>query len=213
MTEQAYFYHDDLEMGSEVISCIEQDDQTFHVILSSTIFHPRGGGQASDQGMIGDSIMLGAFIDDQRWVHVTDRAIAVGPVKLSVDPTIRHLHSRYHSAGHLLAYVGEKYGLVGIKGSHLPNQARVVFQPTTSDIEVTKEQIQADLEKLILDNLPRKQKIDAKTRYVSWGDVPYSACGGTHVLSTQDIGKVNITKIKHKKGLISVSYSIEEEKQ
>ena len=102
--------------------------------------------------------------------------------------------------------------MVGIKGSHLPNQARVVFQPITSDIEVTKEQIQADLEKLILDNLPRKQKIEAKTRYVSWGNFPYSACGGTHVLSNQDIGKVIITKIKHKKGLISVSYSIEEEK-
>lgn len=102
--------------------------------------------------------------------------------------------------------------MVGIKGSHLPNQARVVFQPITSDIEVTKEQIQADLEKLILDNLPRKQKIEAKTRYVSWGNFPYSACGGTHVLFNQDIGKVIITKIKHKKGLISVSYSIEEEK-
>ena len=30
MTEHAYFYHDDLEMGSEVISCIEQDDQTYN---------------------------------------------------------------------------------------------------------------------------------------------------------------------------------------
>ena len=209
MTEKAYFFYDDLEMKSEVISCTEQDDQTFHVILSSTIFHPQGGGQASDHGMIGQSMMLGAFIDENRLVHVTDRAVATGPVELSVDATTRCLHSRYHSAGHLLAHIGEKYGLLGIKGSHLLNQARVVFEPTTSDIDVTKEQLQADLAKLISDNLPRKQKFDAETRYVSWGDIPYSLCGGTHVLSTQDIGKVLITKIKRKQGLISVSYSVE----
>ncbi len=34
-------------------------------------------------------------------------------------------------------------------------------------------------------------------------------CGGTHVRNLHDIGKITITKIKSKKGLTKVSYTVE----
>ncbi|MDT3297530.1 hypothetical protein Q4Q57_20660 [Shewanella sp. SP2S2-6] len=208
MTQQAYLYTDDLEWRSDVISCIEQQDKTYHVILSSTIFHPRGGGQSADQGSIGEAKMLSAFQENDKVVHVTDRRVLTGETHLCVDRHMRSLNSRYHSAGHLIAVVGEKYGWVGIKGNHVPNEARVVLEPTENSVEFTAEQLQADVLDLISMDLDRIQQDSNGLKYVSWGALPLTTCGGTHVVSTSEVGCVTVLKVKKKKGRISISYSV-----
>jgi len=44
---------------------------------------------------------------------------------------------------------------------------------------------------------------------VCFGDQPMHGCGGTHVSSAGQIGRIRILKIKEKKGQLSIQYDIE----
>ena len=58
----------------------------------------------------------------------------------------------------------------------------------------------------ILDNQPelvrtmsvKPPKIDGKLRFVKIGNIDFQPCGGTHVKTTKEIGKIKIGKIENK---------------
>ncbi len=210
MTERSYFDNDALEMETTVISCTPQDDGRFRVILAATLFHPQGGGQPSDRGTLGTADMLHAAQEDGEIAHYTDGPVAPGPVHIKVDEPLRRLHSHYHSAGHFIAVAGETFGWHGSKGNHRPGEARVVFEPTEQKTPVTAEQIAADVAEIVARDLPRQLTIVDGRREVTWGDLPAYACGGTHVVSTAEVGLVRILKISEKKGVMTVKYEVGE---
>lgn len=210
MTERIYFNSDALEMTSSVISCAPQDDGRYRVILSATIFHPQGGGQPSDRGTIGHASMLHAVQENGEIVHFTDAPVDTGTVQLTVDAELRQLHTRYHSAGHLIAVAGEKYGWYGNKGNHRPGEGRVVFEPLRLTTPVTAEDFARGVSELVNQALPRHQQEEEGRRMITWGDLPAYACGGTHVPLTSDVGEVQITRVKEKKGQLSVQYELTE---
>ncbi|MGO2434818.1 MAG: alanyl-tRNA editing protein, partial [Serratia proteamaculans] len=45
-------------------------------------------------------------------------------------------------------------------------------------------------------------------RQVGFGELPAYGCGGTHVLSLGELGAVNITALKMKKGQLIVQYEL-----
>ena len=129
MTERLYYHSDALECTSSVIGCSAQEDGRYRVILSSTLFHPKGGGQPSDRGTLGAVNMLHAVQEGDEVAHYTDGPVALGAVDLRVDATLRQLHTRYHSAGHLIAAVGEKFCRYGKKGDHPAGEGCGGFTP------------------------------------------------------------------------------------
>lgn len=207
MTERTYFDSDELVTTAEVISCTQQEDGKYRVVLSRTLFHPQGGGQLTDIGKIGEAAMLKATVEEGEVVHVTDAPV-VGTVTLLVDAENRCRNTRYHSAGHLISVVVERTGWRAVKGDHRPGEARVVFErdgelavPAEADVEVA-------VAELVGSGLARVQKTEDGRRTVTWGDLPAYACGGTHVVSTADVGKVRIVSAKDKKGQLSVRYEL-----
>lgn len=85
MTEKLYYTFGDLELYAEVLSCSQEVDGHFRVVLASTLFHPQGGGQPSDSGMIDSVNMLQAIQDGAEVIHFTDNAVEAGPVHIQID--------------------------------------------------------------------------------------------------------------------------------
>ncbi|MBB3214698.1 Ser-tRNA(Ala) deacylase AlaX [Herbaspirillum sp. Sphag1AN] len=210
MTERLYFNTDQLNTSTSVISCSPSDNGQFAVVLQATLFHPQGGGQPADVGMIGPANVLHVQQDGEMVVHMTDQAVAAGEIFIEVSAGPRQLHARLHSAGHLLGYCGEQYGWKAVKGHHWPGEARVVFEATATAQAIDIETIAAQAHTLLLRNLPRKIIQDEHQRMISFGDLPATCCGGTHVASLVQIGKIKIVKIKQKKELLSIHYTVEE---
>ncbi|QDY43799.1 alanyl-tRNA editing protein [Candidatus Pantoea soli] len=208
MTQKRYFYSDDLTLNTQVISCEPQDDGRFRVLLTDTLFHPQGGGQPSDQGTLGAARMLQALQEGDEIAHYTDRALPSGAVTVVVEATLRQLHSRYHSAGHLIACAGEPFGWRGYKANHRPGEGRIVFQPLAACQPVTAEALQQAVTALVAASLPRKLAEEQGRRLVSWGTLTPYACGGTHVAQTGEVGEVIIGKVKEKKGELTVQYAL-----
>ena len=210
MPEALYLTSDDLECTARVRSCEQTQEGLWAVVCDRSVFHPQGGGQPSDIGLINDVSVRKVIHTPDAIIHLCEAPLE-GEVSMAVDDKTRRLHSRLHSAGHIIGFVGDEYGWHATKGNHFPGESRVVFEPQNPEaIQLTEPEVfQSEVNALISKKLERRiTEIDG-LRYVTWGDLRAYPCGGTHVTNTEEIGKVCISKIKMKKGQITVSYSLE----
>ncbi|ONH50136.1 Ser-tRNA(Ala) deacylase AlaX (editing enzyme) [Pseudomonas cedrina] len=205
MTERLFFTHDHLTAELEVLSCTPHEQQ-FAVILQSTIFHPQGGGQPFDTGWLSESTVLRVVQEADRVVHYVDRPLAPGPVTAQVDEQRRALHSRLHSAGHLIGNAGESLGWMPIKAHHWPGEGKITFIRGEAAQAMEAEALQQQLDQWIAADYPRHMNLEDGTREVGFGPLPAYACGGTHVQRLGELGQVTILALSEKKGALSVRY-------
>jgi Ser-tRNA(Ala) deacylase AlaX len=207
MTERLFFTHDHLSAELEVLSCTPAQEQ-FAVVLQSTIFHPQGGGQPFDTGWLGDSNVLRVTQEADRVVHYVDRPVAPGPISARVDGQRRALHSRLHSAGHLIGNVGESLGWMPIKAHHWPGEGKITFIRGEAAQAMEAEAIQQQVNQWIAADYTRHMCLEDGSREVGFGQLPAYACGGTHVQTLSELGQVTILALSEKKGALSVRYEL-----
>ncbi|WP_248750509.1 alanyl-tRNA editing protein [Pseudomonas sp. MWU15-20650] len=208
MTERLFFTHDHLTAELEVLSCTAHEEQ-FAVILQSTIFHPQGGGQPFDTGWLGDSQVLRVIQADEHVVHYVDRPLEPGPVTARVDEQRRALHTRLHSAGHLIGNAGERLGWMPIKAHHWPGEGKITFIRGQAAHPLDAEMLQLQVNQWIAAGYSRQTTVEEGSREVGFGELPAYACGGTHVQTLSELGPVTILALSEKKGALSVRYSLD----
>ena len=207
MTLRLFFHSDDLEANVEVLDCSPREHE-FAVVLHATLFHPQGGGQPCDTGWIGASQVLRVVQDGQQIVHYVDSPVALGMAAIRVDAQRRQLHSRLHSAGHLIGHFAESRGWKPIKAHHWPGESRVQFQPGENPQELDISIIQQGVDEWIADDLPRLVTLREGLREVGFGELAAYGCGGTHVQRLRELGTVTIASLSQKKGTLSVHYHV-----
>ncbi|ARB31631.1 alanyl-tRNA editing protein [Pseudomonas tolaasii] len=207
MTERLFFTHDHLTAALEVLSCTPHEDH-FAVVLQSTIFHPQGGGQPFDTGWLGDSQVVRVIQEANRVVHYVDRPVEPGPIIARVDEQRRALHTRLHSAGHLIGNAGEALGWMPIKAHHWPGEGKVTFMRGAAAQAVDAEAIQTRINEWITADYLRHMVLEDGTREVGFGELPAYACGGTHVQALSELGQVTVLALSEKKGALSVRYQV-----
>jgi Ser-tRNA(Ala) deacylase AlaX len=207
MTERSYFDSDETEMTACVTRCVEENGQWF-AILDRSLFHPQGGGQPGDSGWIAASRVLQTLLHGDEIRHQIDAPVATGEVVIRVDAERRQLHTRLHSAGHLIGYVVEQLGHRPVKAHHWPGESKVTFQAEPGVAPPDGAELAATLAELIAAGMPRVVTLSDGLRTIGFGQLPAFPCGGTHVARLSDIGTVRITAIKEKKGQLTVSYEV-----
>jgi alanyl-tRNA synthetase len=210
MTEALYFSSDELAAATVVLHCSAsgENDGLYQLILNRTLFHPQGGGQPSDSGSIDTARVLRVIKNGDSIVHVTDRPLAEGPALMQVDAQVRQLNTRLHSAGHLISVVLEQAGWRAIKAHHWPGEARVVFEAGAALSIPAAGELEQACNLLLQAGHVRHVTLQPEGRKVGFGDLPAYFCGGTHVASLAQIGAVRISRVKEKKGQLSVHYAV-----
>lgn len=133
-------YKTELETNVLSISKDEKDGK-IEAIFASTIFHPQGGGQPSDEGYLtvgSNKINILSLTHDREKdiikhkLDTSDENIIKSHdlVKLYINPEKRILYSRLHSAGHLVdvAVSKLKLNLKPGKGFHFPESPYVEYE-------------------------------------------------------------------------------------
>lgn len=194
--------------------------------VDRTVFYPMGGGQPGDCGSVhlqdGRKVRIADTIKNKETgdiLHVLDDQgdpIEKGErVILALDWDRRYRLMRMHSCMHLLCAVIPA-GVTG--GSVRDGSARLDFDlPTPPD----KKQIEDSLNRLIEEDhrmslqwitdqelaeqpeLVRTMSVSpplgtGRVRLVRFQDVDLQPCGGTHVASTAEIGRIQVKKIEKK---------------
>ncbi|MCH6472284.1 hypothetical protein [Sinomonas terrae] len=218
--EQAYYADTYLTDSPATVIAAGSADGEPWVAVSPNIFHPKGGGQPSDEGTV-DGVPVTPARDEAGVVVLAGApsTLEVGSgVVCSVDAEKRRLHAALHTAGHVLGALGEARGWQHSGHSHYPGQARLDFDPegheeelaTPESREAVRAELQAGMDAALARGGAVTSSVDgAGHRTVTIEGVNTEPCGGTHVRSLSDLAKVRILEVKVKRGAIKVRYEAE----
>lgn len=209
MTERLYYTSDATECLARVVNCSGEADGRYAIELDRTLFHPQGGGQPADRGWIDELTVESVVARGESIVHIVSQPLPPGEVAIRVDADARQLHARLHTAGHLLGQAGERSGWQPVKAHHWPGEGRITFAAGANASLPEASALLRQVEVWQAENLRRQVSFAEGRRKVGFGDMPGYACGGTHVTSLSELGKVVITQVKMKKGQMIVSYIVE----
>lgn len=149
-----------------------------------------------------------------------------------VDSKRRDINTRLHSAGHVLDMAVDSLGLewIATKGQHFPDLSAIEYsgewnpeeaENLKASIENTANQcikkgstntlrfVSKEEMESICKHVPQNIPENKPSRVVMYGETFGIPCGGTHLKNIKDVGSVTITKLKSKKGVIRLSYSID----
>jgi misacylated tRNA(Ala) deacylase len=189
------------------------------VELDRTVFYPLGGGQPGDTGTLGPWRVLDTRKGEapESVLHVLEPGAAPEPgMKLpaAIDWERRHRHMRMHTALHLL---GAVVGAPVTGGRIAADKAHLDFDVGMQAL--LKDEIEARLNALVeephetrpawisgaeLDARPELVKTMSvapprgadRVRLLEIPGVDLQACGGTHVHSTAEIGRLAVARIR-----------------
>jgi len=163
------------------------------VSLDQTAFYPTSGGQPHDTGWLADVPVVDVQKGDEGEIwHLLERPLPpeIHVVQGRIDWTRRFDHMQQHTGQHLLSAAFARRLEAATVGFHLGREV--------STIDLTVHFVQADaVERFPLRKPP---KVQGQVRIVVVDGYDASACGGTHVRATGEIGVVKIVGIEHYKG-------------
>jgi alanyl-tRNA synthetase len=220
-------YYDDpylLEFDASVVEKRSVDGRC-GIILDKTAFYPTSGGQPNDLGTINGSPLIDCFEDQASGavVHILESAIDSQTVHCRIDGDRRRDHMQQHSGQHVLSQAFVELFNWPTVSFHLGVVHCTVDLATES---VSHEQLDA-VERLA--NKIIRANRGVAVRYVSEGQAASSglrkpsertgeiriididgfdrsACGGTHVRSTGEIGPILITGLERIKRQARVQF-------
>lgn len=153
-------------------------------------------------------------------------------VDCKVDHKRRAINTRLHSAGHVIDMAISTLGLDwrATKGQHYLHLSAVEYEGTwnAEDTEEQKAKIEQTANEIIargtdnslrfipveemhtvVKHVPTNIPTNKPARVVMYGEDFGIPCGGTHVKNLGQIGTVHVPKLKEKKGVIRVNYSVD----
>ena len=224
MTERLYYPDSYLKMFVAKRLSSTSTKGGFAIILDQSAFYPTCGGQPNDLGTLGDQEILDVFEDDnQNVVHLVRHEVAAERPTGLIDWERRHDHMQQHTGQHLLSQAFLTTAGFNTIGFHLSSDYVTIDLDTDS---VTLSQISA-AEKLVNEIVSENRNISSRIvppeevphlglrkesqregplRIVSIEDFDVSACGGTHVRQTAEVGGVVIRKTERVNRQVRVEF-------
>ncbi|MEO8052870.1 MAG: DHHA1 domain-containing protein [Acidobacteriota bacterium] len=219
MTERLYYQ--DCYLRDFRASVIETADDGRRVYLDRTAFYPTSGGQPFDIGTLGAANVIEVIDEEDRIAHILDTAIATGEIAAQLDWQRRFDHMQQHSGQHLLSAVLEELFQIPTVSFHLGAEVCTIDVTAPSIASIQIDQCEARCAEIVGEARPlaitfedasadlglRKESQRSGTlRVVAIQGIDRSACGGTHVRTTAEIGPVLIRKTEKIRGNTRVEF-------
>src|ERR1700687_5936294 len=224
MTKRLYYDSSEHEFDSvvEEVAPPSAEQSRAAVILRETAFYPTSGGQVHDTGWLtleGSErlrVTEVAEAEDGRILHYLEAPaklpVAGVRVRGSIDPERRRDHMQQHSGQHVLSaafvelyrmptvsfHMGENYVSIDLATLSVSSEQtagaekranQVVFENRPVTIRYVSR---AEAEKLGVRKLPPAEH--EELRLVEVAEFDLSACGGTHVSASGQIGSIVLRK-------------------
>jgi alanyl-tRNA synthetase len=231
MTHRLY-YHDSFlySFDATVLESLEREGKRA-IVLDRTAFYPTSGGQVHDTGklVLADERELPvtevADEDNGRIFHFTEEPLPTGTVvRGRVDAARRRDHMQQHSGQHVLSAAFIRLFNIPTVSFHMGAESCTIDLETAGLSPKQAEQAERLANEIVLEDrpvairfvpleearqlglrkLPPKQAGDL--RLIDIPDFDLTACGGTHVRSTGQIGAILLRKTEKVKQGVRVEF-------
>lgn len=223
MTERLYYADSYLREFRAKVT--DRSDDGRRIYLDRTAFYPASGGQPHDTGAIAGASVLEVVDEGERIAHL----VAAAPqhvhdadeVDCRIDWERRFDHMQQHSGQHLLSAVFvERFGIATVS-FHLGQESSTIDLETATLEPARVLEAERRANEAVCENRPlavsfedaaatrdlRKPSERAGTlRIVSIEGLDRSACGGTHVARTGEIGPILIRKLEKVRATVRVEF-------
>jgi len=196
------------------------------VVLDQTAFYPTSGGQPFDTGTLGAARVVDVIDDEDtgRIVHVVDGVVAAPGARLAgtVDEPRRRDHMQQHTGQHVLSAAFDRLFGVRTESFHLGRDvstidlARDVTRSEIDRAELLANEVvwgnrpvgirfvdEAEAARLPLRKSPAR---GGRLRLIDVDGFDLSACGGTHVAHTGEVGQIAVHAWERYKGGARITF-------
>ena len=224
MTDKLYY--DDvtlLEFSATLLAQIDTGHGTA-VRLDRSAFYPTSGGQPHDTGTLNAVPVVDVWEDDQgeMW-HLLPQVLDSSVVTGRIDKARRLDHMQQHSGQHLLSAGFYNLCDANTIGFHLGTAESTIDLDIPELSWETAAVVEIDVNTVVWENRPvtihyatqdnldqiplRKPPAVTENIRVIWvKGYDASACGGTHVQNTGEVGQIKISGIERYKGGVRVAF-------
>jgi len=223
MTERIYYAEPARRSFDAVVTAVVEHEGAPAVVLDRTAFYPTSGGQPYDIGRLGTADVVNTIDDGDQVLHVVKSPFSVGEaVRGEFDWVRRSDHMQQHTGQHMLSAAFERVLGNRTMSFHMGGES--------STIDLAREVSPVDVERCVDEanrvvwedrpvtirfaspeeaaRLPlRKEPVrEGPLRLIEIADFDLSACGGTHVASTGEIGLIAVTAAEKFRGGSRVTF-------
>lgn len=220
MTERLYYT--DATLTRFTARVLRREEGGARVVLDRTAFYPTSGGQPNDGGTVEGIEVLDVQESDEEIIHVLKTPLGDGgEVTGEIDWARRFDHMQQHSGQHLLSAVFEElYGMATVSfhmgaasstidleaGSLEPAQSRAV-ERRANELVCRNLPVGVTFEDAALaQGLRKPAGREGEIRVVTIEGTDRSACGGTHVRHTGEIGLICLRRQEKIRGNVRVEF-------
>ena len=214
-------YYTDAYLRDFEAAVVDRSADGHRIYLDRTAFYPTSGGQPFDTGRLGGIEVLDVVDEGERVAHVLAQPLAGGTTSGAVNWDRRFDHMQQHTGQHLLSAV--LHDLLGHQtvGVHFGAEASTLDLDTPAIDQGRLVEAERRANALVADNRPVEVSFEdsgsatglrkappreGTIRVVSIRDLDRSACGGTHVRATGEIGPILVTRSERVKKSVRLEF-------
>ena len=191
------------------------------VYLDRTAFYPTSGGQPNDLGMLGGVRVLDVVDEGDRIAHVVERPVPEGPVSGEIDWDRRFDHMQQHTGQHVLSAVfadgfghqtvsvhfGDTYNTLDLDTGSVARDTLLAAEVRANEIVFAELPVSVTFEDAATAaGLRKATGRTGELRVVGIQGVDRSACGGTHVRRTGEIGPILLRRVDRVRGAARIEF-------
>lgn len=218
-------YHEDphlREFRARVTDVQDRDGGTW-IALDRTAFYPGGGGQPPDRGTIAGIAVPDVEEREGGIWHRVERAPEGGPVDAAIDWSRRFDHMQQHTGQHILSSAFVEVAGAETRSFHLGESVVTIDvdhagpeDPLLRAVEERANEIVWEDREVLTHVVPPSEaarfplrkppRVEGDVRVVEVRGFDWSACGGTHVSRTGEVGLIAVLGAERYKGGVRVSF-------
>jgi alanyl-tRNA synthetase len=219
MTHRLYFTDAYLTTFAATVTARADDGRRLY--LDRTAFYPTSGGQPFDTGRLGGAVVIDVIDEGDRIAHLLDAPAAGDRLEGVIEWARRFDHMQQHTGQHLLsAVLAERFGLAtvsvhfGRENATLDLDAAAVQHAQLVDAELAANAVVSENRPVTVSfeeagsapGLRKASDREGTLRIVTIEGLDRSACGGTHVRATGEIGAISIRKVERVKQHVRLEF-------
>jgi alanyl-tRNA synthetase len=221
MTERLYYADAYLRtFEAQVIDRLEVNGRPA-VVLDRTAFYPEGGGQPADRGTLNrvELVDVQTRETDDEVLHILSAPLPEATVTGTVDAERRFDLMQQHTGQHILSQAFVHTAKAETVSFHLnpdPNDGALTIDLNKAALTPAQiDQAEDFANSIVTENRPvsarfvndeelqslplrKPPKVEQSIRIVEVQGFDWSACGGTHVARTGEVGLIKIVKVERR---------------